>query len=84
MKQTSTIMTKYTAAECINKNRFINKIPVTHRYLAKESMMEQEQAAVKYPQKGKKYIIKLTKQLIQMTAKKEPMRYQLRWPQLIS
>ena len=47
-------------------------------------MMEQEQAAVKYPQKGKKYIIKLTKQLIQMTAKKEPMRYQLRRPQLIS
>ena len=83
VKLTYTILTKPTATECSIKNKSINRIPVTHRYLAKESMMEQEQAAVKYPPKGKKYIIKVLKQLTHMTAKKVPMRSQLRWLQPI-
>ena len=83
-KLTYTIMKKPIAKECSIKNRSINRIPVTHRYPANESMMEQEQAAVKYPQKGKKYIIKVTKQHTHMMAKKLPIRFQLRRLQLIS
>ena len=41
-------------------------------------MMEQEQVVVKYPQKGKKYIIKVTKQRIHMMAIKLLMYSQLR------
>ena len=43
-------------------NRYKSRTLISHRYPAKENTTEHEQVALKYPQRGKTYIIKIQKQ----------------------
>ena len=61
-------LAKPKVTTCSHKNRYTNRIPVSHRFLDRENKMVRERAVVKYHLKGKKYISKTTKQLTLLTA----------------
>ena len=68
VKQNNMTLAIPKVTTCSHKNRYTNRIPVSHRYQDRENKMVREQAVVKYLQKGKKYISKTTKQYMFLIA----------------